>query len=1016
MKRTLGLLVVMVLLASNSFTSENSFESLDKFRADGDQYFALGDYGAASKTWEVGLELAKSAKNQQWTAVFLSKLGELSGETGSYDEAFDYLKDSLKAYRAVKDDKGVGESYLRISGLYVRLENYKEALAENEKAIEIFKELKTDKELAEAYINAGRIYEARRDFPQALACLKESLRISRETGDKRLLGENLLVLGRAERETGDFEKAVNNCEEALNSFRSAGDERGSATAFRNLGLAYYAMGDYKKAISCFDRSLDLSEKTGEKTLIADTLSDLGTVYKNLCEYGKAVLYFDNSLRYSIQTGSRQRLPAIYANMGGLYRSIGYREKARGYFTEALKLYKEMDDRKGLAETLVNLGLCCSDGGDSAGAAGYYRDAAETKKKLGLPYRDITALMVDLSLDSGDPAIDEKLCRQLNCPLRLGRLELIRKNYTSAAESFGQAIKENSDNNNIEMLFPAYCGFAESELSLWEYDKAKEIFNEAISIVEAQRQSLSPEEKHDFFSAKIGGFRRSSPYEGIIRALMSTNDPKEAFRYSENLKLGVFAEAAGDTGEFARKQLAVNDAGTEEDYILKVRVFTKEMDSFFKNNRKDEYRAKERELKALAASHDIFAAGLCRTNPDYVFVKYPKAMKPQEINVKPNEVLLEFEVTGEATYLFILRGNDRRFTTRTIARTRDEINGIVNKYRGYVKKNAVTGELAFFDGKYSNEIYGILFGETLKTVPPGTTLVIVPDESLGALPFASLVTSLPEREKIDGGKYGSFPVGARYLSDIYPIAYAQSATALTYLRSKKQEQAAENAGLSICDPLSGQEADGGAGEFANSIRQWSQGSDSCQVYRRFEAAGGLAKNMEILFPGRATALSGQEAKKDNFTQLALSKYKYIAFGANTILDSNIPWLKQPAIVMTPAVKGDGCDGFLTLREIIKLDIPAEAVTLSSCNTPTGPGVTGEYAMDLGRAFQHSGCRHILMSLWNVADDTAVPYNAVFLKNLKEGREPAEAMKNAREDIRGRGFEHPYYWSSFILVSR
>ena len=149
---------------------------------------------------------------------------------------------------------------------------------------------------------------------------------------------------------------------------------------------------------------------------------------------------------------------------------------------------------------------------------------------------------------------------------------------------------------------------------------------------------------------------------------------------------------------------------------------------------------------------------------------------------------------------MLRGYDRHFVTRTIPKTRAEINELVSKYLGFLKKDAATGELAVYDGKFSNELYNTLFGETLKSVPKGITLVIVPDEVLGVLPFGSLVMELPESEKIGGGKYGSFPVGAQYLADCYPVIYAQSATAMTFFRSKKQEQPAENAGLSVCDPV------------------------------------------------------------------------------------------------------------------------------------------------------------------------------------------------------------------------
>ena len=126
--------------------------------------------------------------------------------------------------------------------------------------------------------------------------------------------------------------------------------------------------------------------------------------------------------------------------------------------------------------------------------------------------------------------------------------------------------------------------------------------------------------------------------------MNTNDAVGAFALSENLKLEIFSEAVTDASGLSAHLLTADASKKENEFVLKIKGLRKEMDSFFRNNRNDEYWAKDRELKAVKASHDEFVEELRKTSPEYTLIKYPRPLKPQDINLKPNEVLLEFEVT------------------------------------------------------------------------------------------------------------------------------------------------------------------------------------------------------------------------------------------------------------------------------------------------------------------------------------------------------------------------------------
>jgi CHAT domain-containing protein len=70
--------------------------------------------------------------------------------------------------------------------------------------------------------------------------------------------------------------------------------------------------------------------------------------------------------------------------------------------------------------------------------------------------------------------------------------------------------------------------------------------------------------------------------------------------------------------------------------------------------------------------------------------------------------------------------------------------------------------------------------------------------------------------------------------------------------------------------------------------------------------------------------------------------------------------------------------------------------------------------MGRAFQYAGARSVLMSLWSVSEVASVSLMKIFFRNLNEGKSKSEARASAKAELRGRGFDHPFFWAGFILA--
>jgi CHAT domain-containing protein len=94
--------------------------------------------------------------------------------------------------------------------------------------------------------------------------------------------------------------------------------------------------------------------------------------------------------------------------------------------------------------------------------------------------------------------------------------------------------------------------------------------------------------------------------------------------------------------------------------------------------------------------------------------------------------------------------------------------------------------------------------------------------------------------------------------------------------------------------------------------------------------------------------------------------------------------------------------------------AVILALTACRSDLGKRTAGEGTMGMGRAFQYAGARSVLMSLWSVSEVASVNLVKGFFRGLKDGKSKSEALASAKDEIRRKGFDHPFFWAGFILV--
>jgi CHAT domain-containing protein len=115
-------------------------------------------------------------------------------------------------------------------------------------------------------------------------------------------------------------------------------------------------------------------------------------------------------------------------------------------------------------------------------------------------------------------------------------------------------------------------------------------------------------------------------------------------------------------------------------------------------------------------------------------------------------------------------------------------------------------------------------------------------------------------------------------------------------------------------------------------------------------------------------------------------------------------------------GDEEKDRLYAGHIFGMDVPAELVVLSACETGQGYDLLGEGPMSLSRAFAAAGAKSTVSTLWRVSDRESAQLVGRFYDFLAEGYDKDAALRAAQVDMIQNGSgrsAHPYFWAGYVL---
>jgi len=992
-------------------------------------YRAKSQYREALECYSKSLSIAQKLSDQRGQSVILHNMGLVYEKWSQYDKALEHYKKSRVISQKLGDLGGEGRSLSAMGQIYAYWGQYDKALEYYEESLTIKQKVGDTQSQDVTLDHIAGIYKHRGQYGKALEYYDKALALAQKLGDLKGVQVVLNNMGVVYDSMGQYTKALEYYEKSLAIARKMGDGHGEATSLLNIGKVYSSWTQYPKALEYYEKSLAMIRELGDVKGEAVTLSSIAGAYVSWGQYPKALEYQENSLAIEKKIGNSQGEAASLNNIANIHCSCGQYLKALEYYENSLAICKRIGHALGEGVVLNNMALIYDSKRQYAKALENFEKSLAIKKRIGVPFDDTEDSIGNVYLSMGDLQKAEIVLKKTNRRVSLGRLALAKADFQEAKVQFEQPVGQWLQNGNVEGLFAAYTGLGLANEGSSHYDQAATYFKAAIAVTEQIRDSLAPLQRANFYEAHVLHIPRIMSYEGLTRVLLQSEKGEQALREAaEATKARVFAESlsAKSQNVFSDVPRDVIDRDTEINN--KLAAMLQGLQKAYEKGSKDAIESFEKQVRLLRAERDAHVKKLRSEYPLFAATKYPRAMDLEHAAIKPEEWLVEYQVTQTGIAVFVLHGKK---LVKAIFKPvlRKDLEEFVRKFREPLEivpgRDNLSDKLKAFDFASGKKLTDLLLNDAISDLPQGTPLIIVPDECLAVLPFEMLVLNSGGSIKADG----KIPVAsdAEFFGDRNPISYYQSVTALTLARTLQKKGKSAERLLVVADPvfqLKDQRAQSAKPtkiaeadkKFYSDLMATMEQTDGGGLrFNRLALTGELAKTLGDEFKGKADSFTGLEASKENLLKKIspqMDRYGTIVFATHGYFGNKIPGIMEPILCLT--MVPEGTDGFLRMSEVMGLKLNADIVALTACQTGLGRNIAGEGTMGMGRAFQYAGARSVLMSLWNVEQKASVQLVQSFFRHIKEGKKKLDALRLAREEIRKDGFDHPFFWAPFILV--
>ena len=921
-----------------------------------------------------------------------------------------------------------GRHEVTAAGRYeVKIDTLRPTLPEDRKLLEVFD---LDNRAGEqAYL--GYVEQDKGNYAEALEAYRKSIPLSEASGTKRLLAYTLSLIARINFSQGNYPAALESYQKSLKLGEELGNEGWVANILSSMSLVYRNIGNFGQALDSAQRSLTVLESLGRKPGVSDAQMNIGLVYSSMGDNTEALEHYRKSLALAEEVGRKALIANAWDKIASVFNEQGDYTQALEYAERALKLSEEMKNHRQVIFSSMTIGSIHQSRGDYARALEYFQKALALSEKLG-----------------------EKasVAQALN---RISYTRIRQGNYRQALETAERAVTVAGEIGNNQLLLNALNHAAFSYVSLNQLENARRASERAIGIVESLRTSIAGSD------GRAGYFATARyPYDLNVDVLMQLHKqhPSQgydaaALQMSERARARSLLETLSEAHADIRK--GVDPALLTSEHTLQQRLnATAERQTRLLSGKHTEAQAfgLKKEIDALTSEYQQVEAQIRQASPRYAALTQPVPLTVREIQsdvLNTDTALLEYALGEDCSYLWVV--------TPTSVKSfelpkRDEIETSVRRVVEILSDGKSWATSTHINQEYAtaaDQLSRTLLPSEMMSQLKAKRLVIVGDGALQYLPFGALPGPTSSVQSPKSGSGQETPNFGRPLIADYEMVSLPSASTLVVLRRETANRARATKSVAVlADPVfektdervrstaqNRQLGNGQPGAVTRAVNfdqlinsrallralDFTSSSDANAAapeplritrlpFTRFEAEGILASAPK----GDNLKATDFRASRETATSVDLAEYRFVHFATHGILNSEHPELSGIVLSMVDE-RGHPANGFLRLNEIYNLNLPADLVVLSACQTGLGKEIRGEGLVGLTRGFMYAGAPRVVASLWKVDDAATAELMKRFYRGmLKDNLRPAAALRAAKVEMREqKRWNAPFYWAAFEL---
>jgi CHAT domain-containing protein/tetratricopeptide (TPR) repeat protein len=822
---------------------------------------------------------------------------------------------------------------------------------------------------------------------QSIEVLTKTIADNAAPGREAALANAYRQRGNLLDDQGKFADALADFERYREIAEDIGDRQGVAAALAAVGSVHQVLGNRPLAQDSARAALEIGEELGDAGIMATSHNTLGILSETDGDNRTAVDHYLQALNLRRALGQKSRVARVLLNIGNVYSAQGNYPLSLEQYREALALCHEAGDRSCEATVYITIGNAYGRDGDYTTALEHLERSLgisrELKNEMGIAYATLNiaeAHRLQGKLEESRAAYLDALTRADalgHKGLRAATLLSLAKVLNALGEpaqslaTAQRSITLAAEAGERELLLDAQAIAGQAYRALKQDDKAAASYDEAIANIETMRLNVvgGEEESVRSFETKI------LPYHAMVELLVDHGRPADALAYAERAKGRVLLDVLHSGRVRVTKAMTAPERETERTLSATVGRLNRDAEHPASAGDAERLRAG---LEKARRDYDGFEAGLYAAHPELrgirgearaITLADARALLPDA-----RTALLEYVVTEKKTYLFVVTpaaDAEPALACFTIDVTRKALTDLAERYR-----KQLAGRDAGFRAS-SVRLHDLLLKPAAALLAGRTHLIVVPESVLWNLPFQALQS----------------PAG-RYAIQDHAFSYAPS---LTVLREMSRARAARPAGdetlLAVGNP-------------ATVLTPLPDAETQVRTLSRLYGAS------------RSRVLVGPDAAEDRVKRTA-GDYRILQLATHGVFDDASPMHSYVALAQTKA--GSTEDGRLEAREIMDLDLRADLVVLSACETARGHIGAGEGVIGLTWAFFVAGSPTTVVSQWQVESSSTTALMLAFhrsrlaMQKTARGPSTALALRDAALGLlNDPAHRHPFYWAGFVVV--